>query len=187
MFTLDGDDDGLFRINDKGGKHQDSKNIVVNECVEGDNVEKATNNLYVDAAISLKPDVSVEDVSFPQDLTVKQDQNINYSYMVRNVGEGDAEQFRIAVWLSDDEQWDDSDIVMSGPDDLGSKVQQMAAGASQSFFKSYKIPKDLADGPYWIIVRVDAKDQLNGCEKLVCPPHLPVLTRLERAPERSDL
>ncbi|MGM0574651.1 MAG: CARDB domain-containing protein [Myxococcota bacterium] len=133
---------------------------VINECQETNNRVRSTNNLTVEAGAGLKPDLLVEDVSFVEGLTVHQGQNINYSFTVRNVGAGDAEQFRVASWLSEDDQLDpESDRVMSGPDDLGATVSQMAVNAKQPYFKNFEVPEDLPDGDYWVIVMADAKDE----------------------------
>ncbi|MGB0589921.1 MAG: CARDB domain-containing protein [Myxococcota bacterium] len=134
---------------------------VVNECQESNNIRSTTNNLTVDASLLLKPDLEVTEVGFPENLVVKQDTNINYSFRVSNVGDGDAEQFRLATWLSVDDTFDpDSDMLISGPTDLGATVQQMAVEGTQNFFKSYKIPVDLTPGEYWIIVEVDVNEQV---------------------------
>ena len=139
---------------------------VVNECQESNNIVNTTNNLTVEAALLLKPDIEVTEVGFPENLVVKQDTNINYSFRVSNVGDGDAEQFRLATWLSDDANFDpDSDMLISGPTDLGATVQQMAVGGSQNFFKSYKIPVDLTPGEYWIIVEADVNEQLTELDE----------------------
>ncbi|MDP6946506.1 MAG: CARDB domain-containing protein, partial [Myxococcota bacterium] len=139
---------------------------TVNECQESNNITKTTNNLTVDETVAFKPDLVVEDVGFPEGLVVQQGVNINYSFRISNTGEGDSEQFRLAAWLSTDSTFDpDEDLVISGPNDLGSTVQQMAVGASQNFFKSYKIPLDLTPGDYWIIVEVDANGQVTEMDE----------------------
>lgn len=133
---------------------------VINECQESNNVERSTNNLEVDPDIAFKPDLLVEDVAFPEGLEVNQGQNINYSFRIKNEGEGDAEIFKIAVWLSADQELSEDDQVISAPTDLGSTVQTMLVGGSQNFFKSYKIPQDLVPGEYFVIVSVDANEQV---------------------------
>ncbi len=135
--------------------------LAINECTETNNVAKSTNNLGVDAGVAFKPDLVVEDVSYPCGLVKNQGENLNYSFVVKNVGEGEASQFRIAVWLSVDDVLDpEEDLMMSGPDDLGSKINELAVQQSQSFFKSWTVPEDLPDGDYQVLVVVDAKDQV---------------------------
>ncbi|MEZ4266010.1 MAG: CARDB domain-containing protein [Myxococcota bacterium] len=131
--------------------------LVVNECRETNNVARSTNNLTVDAGVAFKPDITVEAVS-PKEpgLVVNVGQNINYTFTIRNIGVGEATSFRIAVYLSADKVADAGDVVMVGPNDLGSNVSQMAINASQGYFKSYTIPKSLPDGEYYVIVEVDA-------------------------------
>ena len=132
----------------------------INECQESNNVTQSTNNLTVDKGIALKPDLVASDVDFPEGLVVNQGQNINYGFKIGNEGEGEAGKFRLAAWLSTDAVLDDDDIVMSAPDEIGATVQQMAVNHVQSFFKSYKIPADLPDGAYWVIVKADTNDEL---------------------------
>lgn len=134
---------------------------TVTECQESNNRAQSTNNLTVEAGLALKPDLTASDVNYPEGLVVNKGQNINYGFTIGNSGEGEAGQFKLAAYLSMDTVLDETDIVVSGPDELGSTVQQMMPGASQGFFKSYKIPDDLADGDYWIIVQADAKNQVT--------------------------
>lgn len=135
--------------------------LVVNECRETNNIARSTNNLTVDASVAFKPDITVEAVS-PKEpgLVVNAGQNINYTFTIRNIGIGEASSFRIAVYLSTDTIADAGDVVMAGPTDLGSSVNQMAVNASQGYFKSYTIPTSLPDGEYYIIVEVDPLQQL---------------------------
>jgi PKD repeat protein len=134
---------------------------TVTECQESNNRVQSTNNLTVEAGLALKPDLTASAVNYPAGLIVNLGQNINYGFTIANTGEGEAGQFKLAAYLSMDTVLDESDIVVSGPDELGSTVQQMMPGASQGFFKSYKIPEDLADGEYWIIVQADVKSQVT--------------------------
>jgi phage baseplate assembly protein gpV len=135
--------------------------LAVNECQETNNVARSTNNLTVDAGVAFKPDITVEAVS-PKEpgLVVNSGQNLNYTFTIRNVGVGEATAFRISVHLSTDDVLDPSDVVMVGPNDLGSSVSQMAVNASQGYFKSYALPTSLPEGEYFIIVSVDALGQL---------------------------
>lgn len=143
----------VFLVADAGG--------AINECSEDNNVASSTNNVTVDPAVAFKPDLTIQDVSFPTDLVVKQDQIISYSFSISNVGEGDAGQFKLGFWLSTDPTLDeDTDRVLFGPGDIGATMQQFAAGATLPFNKSYKIPDDLPDGDYWMIGKVDVQDQI---------------------------
>jgi hypothetical protein len=133
---------------------------TVNECREDNNRATSTNNLTVDPAVAFKADLTVTGVTFPADLVVKQGQIVSYQFQVKNTGEGDAQQFKLGFWLSSDPVLDAGDRVMFGPADIGATMQQLAAGGSQSFLKSYKIPLDLPDGPYWMIGQVDVNGQV---------------------------
>ncbi len=143
----------VFLVADAGG--------AINECSEDNNLAVSTNNITVDEAVAFKPDLTMQDVSFPEDLVVKQGQIISYSFAISNTGQGDAGQFKLGFWLSTDPVLDeDTDRVLFGPGDIGATMQQFAAGATLPFNKSYKIPDDLPDGDYWMIGKVDVQDQI---------------------------
>ena len=133
---------------------------VVNECQETNNITQTTNNLDIEAQLAFKPDLVVTSVDFLEGLVLHQGDKLNYTFDVANQGEGETEKFRLAVWLSDDQNLDeDTDIKVTEPGDLGATIQQMAPGGDQNFFNSYTIPEDLPDGEYWLIVMADALEE----------------------------
>jgi len=140
---------------------------VVNECQETNNSARSTNNLTIDEEAGLKPDVTLTDVSLPAGLTVHQGQIINYSFTIANLGLGDATQFRVGFWLSEDPVLSlDTDRVVAAPTADNSKINNIGPGVTlPSFFKSYQIPEDLPNGQYWLIGQVDALDQLSESDE----------------------
>ncbi|PKN53903.1 MAG: hypothetical protein CVU56_29395 [Deltaproteobacteria bacterium HGW-Deltaproteobacteria-14] len=140
---------------------------VVNECQETNNLERSTNNLTIDPAAGLKPDVTLTEVSLPAGLVVRQGQNINYSFTIANLGLGDSTQFRIGFWLSTDPVLSpETDRVVASPDDDNSKINNIGPGVTlPQFFKSYHIPEDLPDGQYWLIGQVDARDEITESDE----------------------
>ena len=112
---------------------------TVNECQEDNNLAVSTNTLTVDASVALKSDLLVTNVGFMEGIKLDVGENLNYSFRIENVGEGDAKKFGFGFWLSKDQKLDpEEDILMFGPEDLGATMQQLVAGGSQNFYKSYK-------------------------------------------------
>lgn len=142
----------VFMVADRGN--------AVSECAEDDNVSPSTNNITVEYDVALKPDVLVQNITFPQDLQVKQDEFINYQYQIANIGEGESPLYKLAFWLSSDPVLDDDDLKMFGPGDLGSTVSPQGPGSSLNISKSFKIPSGLPDGQYWMIGKADAEDNV---------------------------
>lgn len=140
---------------------------VVNECQETNNTERSTNNLTVDVAAGLKPDVTLTEVSLPTGLVVQQGQNINYAFTIANLGLGDATLFRVGFWLSADPVLSpETDWVVAAPEEDNSRINNVGAGVTlPQFFKSYQIPEDLPDGQYWLIGMVDATDVLSESDE----------------------
>ena len=139
----------VFLVADSGG--------VVNECQETNNARATTNSIIVDPAAGRLSDLALENVSVTEGLVVAQEENISYSFRLKNGGEAEAKQFRYAFWLSDDATLDrDSDLPIVLATEDNARVQSMPAGFELGFFKSWKVPADLPDGDYWIIGEVDA-------------------------------
>jgi hypothetical protein len=138
----------------------------VNECQEDNNLATSTNNLSVDSAVALKSDLLISNVGFTEGIKLDVGDNLNYQYRIENVGEGEAAKFGFGFWLSSDKKLDpEEDILMFGPEDLGATMQQMPAGGSQNFYKSYKVPESVADGQYWMIGMVDVDNQVYESEE----------------------
>lgn len=134
---------------------------VVNECKEDNNVATSTNNLTIDPATALKPDLTMINVEAPAGAVVQEGDIFNYKFRVENQGEGDATQFKLAFYMSTDQNLDpETDIQMFGPTDIGATMQQMTAGGGQSFSKSFKMPAEIPDGSYWLIGQVDVNEQV---------------------------
>jgi len=139
----------VFVVADPGG--------VVNECQETNNARVSTNSIVVDLAAGQRSDLVLENLSIPEGLVVAQNENMSYSFRLRNGGEAEAKQFRYAFWISTDPILDrESDLPIVLASDENARVQTMAAGFELGFFKSWKVPADLPDGDYWIIGEVDA-------------------------------
>ena len=132
---------------------------IVNECQEDNNLAVSTNTLTVDASVALKSDLLVTDVGFMEGIKLDAGDNLNYSFRIENAGEGDATKFGFGFWLSKDQKLDpEEDILMFGPEDLGATMQQLVAGGSQNFYKSYKVTEDVPDGKYWMIGMADVDE-----------------------------
>ena len=155
----------------------------VNECREDDNVVFATNTLLIDAAAALRPDLVVSDVAVPE-APAGQGSNLGYSFAIRNVGDGPAALFRIAAWLSTDERLDPAeDRVLIGASDQGSLVPGLEPNQRLSFARSWKVPDDLPDGSYYVIVAADAEGQLiesNEANNVAASPTPVVVERVVR-------
>lgn len=130
---------------------------VVNECQETNNARVSTNSIVVDPAAGRRSDLVLENLQIPEGLVVSQNENMSYSFRLRNGGEAEAKQFRYAFWISTDPALDrETDLPIVLASDENARVQSMPAGFELGFFKSWKVPADLPDGDYWIIGEVDA-------------------------------
>jgi len=158
----------VFLVADPGG--------VVNECQETNNARVSTNSIVVDPAAGKLSDLVLENLTIPAGLVVSQNENMTYSFRLRNGGEAEAKQFRYAFWISTDPILDRaSDLPIVLASDENARVQSMPAGFELGFFKSWKVPADLPDGDYWIIGEVDAtgviaeSDESNNVGVTVVP------------------
>ncbi len=149
---------------------------VVNECQETNNARVSTNSIVVDPAAGQLSDLVLENLTIPEGLVVAQNENMSYSFRLRNGGEAEAKQFRYAFWISTDPILDrESDLPIVLASDENARVQSMPAGFELGFFKSWKVPDDLPDGDYWIIGEVDAtgviaeSDESNNVGVTVVP------------------
>ncbi|MFT7580759.1 MAG: hypothetical protein ACI9MR_002432 [Myxococcota bacterium] len=138
---------------------------VVNECLTSNNVQGSTNNLIVELGAGLKSDVLITELSVPS-VALDLGDRLNYQFLIKNEGEGDAGQFRVGFWLSTDQVLDEGeDLIVLSPNDDGARLQRLDAGAQFNFFKDFIIPDTLADGTYWMIGRADVLNQLSESDE----------------------
>lgn len=147
-----------FLVADPGG--------AVNECQEANNAQPATNNVRIDVDAGKLPNLVMPAIEVAPELVVSQGESLSYSFQIRNTGEADAKQFRHAFWLSSDAELSpEVDVVIAAADDESSRVQTMVAGFGLGFYKSWRVPDDIADGTYWIVGRVDATDAVGESDE----------------------
>jgi hypothetical protein len=102
------------------------------------------------------PDLVVVDIDAPADATTQH--RIEVSWTVQNQGDGEADvnpdpsyvDWRDALYLSPDDQWDDSDIRLGG----GATLGELACGASYTETNMVTIP-EVPAGSYYLLAGTD--------------------------------
>jgi hypothetical protein len=130
---------------------------VVNECQEANNALAGIGALDVDPNAALRPDLVLDSIDIPESLVIKQGDDLNFGFRIRNVGDADSRNFRYGFWLSRDPIVSpETDIVVADPADQGSRVQNLPSGAALGFLRTWRVPESLEDGQWWLVGRVDA-------------------------------
>ncbi len=128
----------------------------ISETNEDNNSLLAPDFLSVSQQAGVKPDLSVADLNFGQGQSLSSGSTLSFSFKISNDGLGDAQSFRFAVYRSEDQELDDSDVEVTSPDNTSIFVHK--AGITLPIFRGFAVTEDVPDGDYHLIAFVDAEE-----------------------------
>ena len=143
---------------------------LVNELDRTDNLRRATDVLTVNTASAAKPDLTITAPVFDSTKTYSPGDSLGYNQTVSNIGQGEAKQVKYAVFLSDD-QFLDFDPANPTAGDLmltslaNSTLLKLAPGATLPLTYSLQLPKDLPDGNYYLLAKIDVLDKIDETDE----------------------
>ena len=143
---------------------------VVNEIDRTNNTDYATDVLTINTKQASKPDLTISAPEFDSQKTYSPGDSLNYTQNVSNIGAGEAKQVKYAVFLSQDQKLDldpqkkaddptQPDVMLTSL--ANSTLLKLLPGATLPLTYSLQLPKDLADGNYYLVAKIDVLDAIQ--------------------------